>query len=425
MGVPLWACLAGCLVAGPTGGAATPPPAAPAFGLAYWEVMPGPMQLPVFDGMAIELGQQLVVLGGFTRELEATRAIQIRSTLDGWRPIGSTMHEARARASLHAVGGGRVLVLGGYSGTWGKNATARDDGETLDPLVAGSGRDIEPFGEPLDGHGATELPGGRIAVSCGCSLRVLDLATERWSAPMELARERHHHASVLVGRTLVLIGGDDLGTIESIDLDDLDALPATDDAVVAEAPAATSLLWERGLADAAGAPLSHVAAIAIDGRMAYAAGGFRTDERTTVDRTWTVDVARRAVVPGRPLPLPSGACDLVLTRHPRGVIVLDGEWWRDGLRGNANAALLVTRLPGAADDSSRLDWPEVWRLPGLGSSADLAHRMLAITAHGAIEAVGGYRYRSPTEIPLDGEPAGVIVVGTGERLAVDVAGTAD
>jgi hypothetical protein len=380
------------------------------FGLAYWEAMPGPMQLPVFDGMAMQVGQQLVVLGGFTRELEATRAIQIRSPLDGWRPIGSALLEPRARASLLPLPNGRALVLGGYSGTWGRDAKARDDGETLDPLVAGSARDVEPFGESLDGHAATPLADGRIAVTCGCSLRLFDPTTESWSEPLELSRERHHHASVVVGDTLVLIGGDDLGSIESIDLSEVDALPTS------------TYLWEMTLARPGepDGPITGVAAVALDGRHAYAAGGFRSDDRTTVPTAWCIDVAKRLVHRTPDLPLPSGACDLVLATHPRGVIILDGEWRTRGERGNVNASLLVSRLLAEGVPTT----PEIWRLPSLGASLDLAHRMLVRSADGTVEVVGGYRYRSPNED--DGtQPVGVIVDGTGQRLVVDALGTAD
>ncbi len=375
--------------------AAGSPPAL-RFGLAFWEAMPGPMRVPVFDAMAIESGDRLIVLGGFTRELTATRAIQVRHPIDGWLPVGSALLEPRADASLVPLERNRVLVLGGYSGTWGKDATVRDDGETLDPSVAGSGRAIEPFGEPFDGHSATRLPDGRVAVACGCTLRIFDPHGETWSDPIELAHERHHHAAILAGSTLVLAGGDDEGTIESIDLDD---------------PRPACVAWESDL----GATLSRVGGAAIDGRMVLLAGGLEATENVTLGCTYLVDVAKRTVRPGPALPLDRGGCDLVVVPHPRGMLILDGEWRLDTVRGNANASLLMTQLDGT---------PEIWRLPGLSASLDLAHRMIVRKSDGSVEAIGGYRYRSP-DSALPGEEVGVIVDGTGQRLVVDAAGTAD
>lgn len=385
----------------------------PRFGLAYWQPMPGPMRLPVFDGSAIELGQHLVVLGGFTRELEASRAIQIRSPIDGWRPIGSALREPRARAELFRLPSRRVLVLGGYSGTWGRDAIARDDGETLDPLVAGSGRDVEPFGEALEGHAATQLDDGRVIVTCGCTLRVFDPAAEAWSAPIELSRERHHHSMVRTERTITLIGGDDAGTIESF------AIDAVLDG------SATSELWEASFGDA----ISHTAAIALDGRHLYVAGGYLPDERTTVSTTWTIDVAKRSLRPSVDLPAPRGVCDATLVRHPRGVLILDGEWRSSAQRGNANCSYL---LAGLLDDrglvrgtGARQSTPELWTLPKFSPTGDLARRMLVRCADGSIEAIGGYRYRSP-DLGVEGsEDAGVTVDGTGQRLVVEVQPIAD
>ncbi len=184
----------------------------------------------------------------------------------------------------------------------------------------------------------------------------------------------------------------------------------------------STYLWEMTLARPGepDGPITGVAAVAIDGRHAYAAGGFRGDEGTTVPTTWCIDVAKRLVRRTPDLPLPSGACELVLATHPRGVIILDGEWRTRGERGNVNASLLVSRLLADGVPTT----PEIWRLPSPGASLDLAHRMLIRSADGTVEVVGGYRYRSPSED--DGtQPVGVIVDGTGQRLVVDALGTAD
>jgi hypothetical protein len=341
-------------------------PQAAAFALAYWEAMPGPMRLPVFDAVAVESRDQLVVLGGFTERMEATRAIQIRHPIEGWLPIGSALIEPRARATLIPLERNRVLVLGGYAGVWSQDARALDNGETLDPLVAGSARLIESFGAPLEGHSATPLPDGRIAVACGCDLRLFDPRTESWSEPIELARERRHHAAILVGRTLVLAGGLGEASVESIDLDQASL---------------TSIVWDADL----GTALGHLSSIALDGRHALLAGGLATEARLTLSCTFVLDVAKRLVRPGPGLPLERGACELTLVRHARGVLVLGGEWRAADDRGNANASFLLAGLNGATSTAQA----RVWRLPGPDCEISLARRVMLIRQNGSVEAVGG------------------------------------
>jgi hypothetical protein len=378
----------------------------PCFGLAFWEAMPGPMRVPVFDAVAVESRDQLVVLGGFTDRMEATRAIQIRHPIDGWLPVGSALIEPRARATLIPLERNRVLILGGYSGVWSQDARALDDGETLDPLVAGSARLIESFGAPLDGHSATPLPDGRIAVACGCDLRLFDPRTESWSDPIELLRERRHHAALVVGRTLVLAGGVGEASVESIDLD---------------REPLVSVAWDSDL----GAAIGYAEGIAVDGRHGLLAGGLASEERVTLGCTYLLDVAKRIVRPGPRLPLERGACDLTLVRHPRGMLILDGEWRAADERGNANAALLLTGLSGVEGDGTQIaSNARVWRLPGPDDANALARRMLIVRRDGSVEAVGGYRFVAP-ERALPGEPAGVVVDGSGQRLVVDALPAAD
>jgi hypothetical protein len=398
--IPRACCACLCVVAG-LGAVAAAPPASPRFALAYWEAMPGPMALPVFDAMVADVRGHVVVAGGFTRDLEATQAIQIRHPLYGWLPIGTALSDPRGRATITPLPDDRFLILGGYRGTWGRDARPLADGETLDLLLAGSNRPVDAWSEPLEGHTATPLPDGRVAVVSGCELRFFDPTFDGWSEPVHLSTERRHHAAILVGRTLVLIGGDEAGTIESFDL--------------REDPP-TSTLWQ--VVDLP--PLRDAAAIALDGRMGFIAGGFDESARRTTARTWIIDVARRAIDDGPALPLERGAGSLALALHPRGVLVLDGEWRRDGddgeSRGNANAAFLVDPRRGAR--------AVAWSLPALDGPLDLSRRMLLRHEDGTIEAIGGYRFRSPIGA-RPGEEIGVVVDGSGQRLVVDAQGTAD
>jgi hypothetical protein len=379
-------------------GDARSPGGDPPFGLAFWEAMPGPMPLPVFDAVATESRGQVIVMGGCTSELAATRAVQVRHPMHGWLPIGCSLLEPRAKPTLTPLVSGRVLVLGGWDGRWGEAVRHHADGETLDPLVAGSGRRIEAWAEPLEGHTATVLPDGTVAVVCGCELRLFDPYTERWSDAQLLERERHGHAAILVGWTLVLAGGDEEGTIESLDL-------------AAWPPQPT--LWTPRLD---GAPRD-LAGIAIDGSSALLAGGFRQSDQSTCDQTYVLDLQRQSIRPGPDLGLERGACSLTLAKHPRGILVLDGEWRSEGRRGNADASLLLRPLASVGERDR-------WALPKLGPRLDLARRTLLVRRDGSVEALGGYRFIAPGEA-REGAEAGVGVDGSDQRLVVDAAGVAD
>lgn len=369
----------------------------PVFALASWQAMPGPMPLPVFDAGAAIVRRHLVVFGGCTRELVATRAIQIRHPVHGWLPVGSSLLEPRARATATRLLDGRVLVLGGWQGAWSRDVTHHRDGEILDPLVAGSSQRVPPWEDSLDGHTATLLPDGRVAVASGCSLRILDPILHRWTETIPLERPRRHHAAVVVGETLVLIGGDDETTIESIDL--AESFPS-------------SHLWRVELPQVVA---EGSAAIAGDG-MILVAGGVGA-EGNSLDRTLLLDAVEHRIRPGPDLGLPRGACRLVLVPHARGILVLDGEWRVDGTRGNADAAILLR--PGAGSRER-----DRWALPKLGPHLDAARRVLALGDDGSVELLGGYRFVAPGEDRELGD-VGVIVEGSGQRLVVDALGVAD
>ncbi len=356
------------------------------------------MPLPVFDAVATESRNHLIVMGGCTAEMAATRAVQVRHPIHGWLPIGTSLLEPRAKPSLTPLVTGRVLVLGGWDGRWGEAIRQHADGETLDPLVAGSGRRVEAWPEPLEGHSATPLPDGTVAVVSGCEIRLFDPSTERWSEPQSLERERHGHAAILVGWTLVLAGGDEEGSIESLDLGAWPPQP---------------YLWAARLD---GEP-REMAGIAVDDTTALLAGGFRQRDQTTSDRTYVVDAIRHVIRPGPDLGLERGACNLTLATHPRGILVLDGEWRSEGRRGNADASLLLRPRAGFGERDR-------WALPRLGPRLDLARRTLLVRRDGSIEALGGYRFVAPGEA-REGVEAGVGVDGSDQRLVVDAAGVAD
>lgn len=369
----------------------------PLFALAAWQAMPGPMPLPVFDGAATIAGRHLVVLGGCTRDLTATQAIQIRHPIHGWMPIGSSLLEPRAKASITPLADGRVLVLGGWNGTWGKDAVHHADGELLDPLVAGTSLRVPAWDEPLEGHSATPLADGRIAVVKGCTARAFDPATNRWSPAIALERSRTLHAAVRVGEHLLLIGGEHEATIESIDFSEADP---------------ESVLWPVSLPSA----LVETSAAPAGRGLAMVAGGVAPDG-STVDRTYLLDVANRSLRPGPGLGLPRGACRLALVPHPRGLLVLDGEWRLEGARGSADAAMILRPLAKSGERDR-------WALPKLGPLLDTARRIVVVAPDGSVEIMGGYRFVPPSEGREAGD-VGVVVEGSGQRLVVDAVGVAD
>ncbi|MBL9150384.1 MAG: hypothetical protein JNM94_16990 [Phycisphaerae bacterium] len=373
-------------------------PAVPRFGLAYWHTMPAEMAVPVFDAASVAIGEQLVVLGGATESMTATPAIQVRSPNYGWQPVGSNLLESRARASITPLGGDRYLVLGGWSGTWGVDATQRADGEILAPLVAGSSKPVAPWPEPLEGHTATRMPDGRIAVVCGCRLRIFDPRLEAWTAEIELERERRFHAATAIGWNLVLVGGDLEGTIESVWLGSGDA---------------HGELWDARLTSR----LDESSAIAINERFAFVVGGFDPDTNRTTADTLILDTARRTLRPGPPLADARGACDVALSMHPRGVIALCGEWRDHTARGASETALLFRPL--APRHEMRR-----WSLPPLPSIGGFARRMAVPRPDGTVELLGGYRFVADGDALPDGR-SGIVLDDSNQRLVVDVAGTAD
>ncbi len=161
-----------------------------------------PMPLGVFDCAAGRSGEWLVVTGGFTAELEATPAVQVRHSLRGWRPIGTQLAQSRARHTQTTLADGRVLVIGGVKGRLsGDSQQALEplaSAEVLHPLMAGSA--VIEMSEALVGHTAHLLPDGRVAVVGGAWVRIFDSEAGGFTEAIRLARPRRHHAAVLWDR---------------------------------------------------------------------------------------------------------------------------------------------------------------------------------------------------------------------------------
>jgi len=370
--------------------AATPPSDPSPRVLSLWRMERGDMPLAVIEAAAIASRGRVHLLGGVDRSFEATAAIQTFTRRDGWRPIGDRLAIPRAGASGLPLPDGRLLVLGGFEGDvaaphW------HDDGEVLDPTIAGSAERLASFGESLEGHSATPLADGRVLVVAGTTARCLDPSpgsTPRWGPPTRLPAARRGHVAVRLDdrRVLVACG---LRASET-EAPALRILELPEDP--AEPPRIADAIDEgrseplRVRRDVAGArdPTSGWILLA---------GGVDPDTSRSAAETWWFSPEDRLVRSGPRLP-PGGATRLHLVPVDGGIAILGGEWRRIDGRGPADLALLARG--GEAD----APFGRLAPLPVSGS------RRMRIVGDG-VDLIGGYRYRSPTEAETFGLPAGV------------------
>lgn len=374
------------------GAAPSPAPAsvAPPSLPADWRTPSGSMPLAVIEAVLAERDGRLVLLGGLDSAFEATAAIQILDPRQGWLPIGSQLGVPRAGARSVLLHDGRVAILGGFAGAVA-SPVHHEDGELLDPLVAGSSRVIEGFGGSLEGLTATPLPAHLALVAAGDRVRVLDLATLGWSEPAALSPPRRHHLAIPLGDGQVLL----LGGADSA------AAPiATLVRTSSEDPTAPPIVEEIAIDDASAsfpARLRHAASAPIEGGVIIA-GGLDPESLRTSERLWRFDEASRSLGALPSLPQATGASHLLLASIDQGVVVVGGEWRVGAARGPADFSLVLER-----DPSDRAAWR--WRsLPPLPVSG--SRRMLRRTAEGGVEILGGYRFRDRREAEETSLPPG-------------------
>lgn len=395
-------------IAPPAAAIAVAETAAAAIGLRWQRAddPPATLPLPVFDAVAIEADGRLAVLGGADASLRATAAIQLHDPRHGWLPIGSQLSTPRAEATSLRLPCGRLLVLGGWQGRLGGRGDEAprhlDDGEILDPLVAGSGFLLPSFGGSLEGHSATLDAAGGVIVVAGGLARRLDPASGRWSDAVPIDPPRRHHAALPDGAGGVLLFGGVGGPGEA-------ATPPTRiDRVAWEAARGRLEVVPTGLSIPE--PLAHAAAIdGADGSTVLLVGGIRPLSGSTSARSWRIDLAEGAIRPGPPLPDPRGAARFSVVPHRGGVALLGGEWRDGSARGASELSLLLdlVDLDGSPGAFSPLP-----PLPPAGS------RRLAIArSSGAIELIGGYRFTGRLDAAATGVPPGVEVSGIHLRLA--------
>lgn len=384
-------------------GVAEPPSkrnAVPGRVLSSWRTESAPTPLEVIGAAAVEIDERLHLFGGLDRRFEATAAIQTRTPREGWRPIGDRLARARAEASAARLADGRVLLLGGFSGTPAK-PTWHEDGEVLDPEIAGSAVELPSFGESLEGHSATPLADGSLLVVAGRTARRLDPTASpdaAWGPAARLPESRRGHAAVRLDdrRVLVACGTDPseraAPALRIIEVPhDPTALPE-----VREGPADSGADLPPALRDASAGRDGDTGEVLL-------AGGFDPGTRSTVRSTWWIDAERGMVRPGIPLPGSRGAARIHLAETDGGVAILGGEWRNATARGPADLGLLAAG--GAAVD----------RRLALAPLPVSATRRMRVLADGIV-LIGGYRYRSPEEAAATGLPAGVHFDGRRYRL---------
>ncbi|MGA1707209.1 MAG: hypothetical protein ACO4CI_00745 [Phycisphaerales bacterium] len=362
-----------------------------------WRVERGELPLPVIEAAVVVRERHLAVLGGLDASFEATTAIQIHDPRRGWLPIGSQLATPRADAACVELPDGRVLLFGGFTGSIA-SPTHLEDGERLDPLVAGSSRAILAFGESLEGLTATPLAGDRVLVAAGSVARIYDASLDRWSEPAALDIPRRHHAALALDESHVLLVGGEIAERPNRRPDRLSAtlvfVPEAVEPSTIPAPEAEPFECSGRSSPPWGLREFAVARHPRDGRWLIA-GGLDPSSGSTVRETWWLDADRAAVFRGPAIPHDLGACRLHIAELDRGLVFLGGEWRLPGARGEVNASWLLLEKA-----SREMQWRSLAPLPASGS-----RRMLVDGPHG-LELLGGYAFIDAESASAEGATPG-------------------
>jgi hypothetical protein len=365
-----------------------------------WRIERGELPLPVIEAAVVVREDHLAVLGGLDANFEATGAIQIHDPRRGWLPIGSQLAMPRAGAASISLPDGRVLLFGGFAGSISAPIHL-EDGERLDPLVAGSSRAIPPFGESLEGLTATLLPGGQVLVAAGGTARIYDANLDLWSDATQLDVPRRHHVALPLDSSHVLLVGGELEASPSLGPRRVGAtlifVPSLDERTSIPVPQAEAFRLSGRTAPLHGLRDFAAARHPGDGRWLIA-GGIDPHSGATLRETWWIDPDRAAIFPGPTMPLEAGACRLHVAPLDRGLAFIGGEWRRPGERGDANASLLLLASP-----SRETRWLRLATLPWSGS------RRMVVDGGRGLELLGGYAF-------IDAERASAQSTAAGPRF---------
>lgn len=326
-----------------------------------------PPKIAVADAGAAGLGCGAILVGGFTGDLAATAAVQVRNPRHGWEPVGCALLTPRAGATVIALDEKRLLVIGGWTGVLPDTVTRLDSVEICEPEQPHRRRTIPPPFETtedgLEGHAATLLPDGRVVLLHRNRLAVFDPDSERWSPPTPIDTTCLHASVTAVGADhLVLVGGTlrgDEATVRSIHLDS-DGLRHVN--------------WN----DASMPALEDATSILLDDERILVVGG--SIAGTSDSRTWILDPTRRDVRPGPMLPIEGGIADATLHRSGFGVLVVGGERRIEG-----------RPVPPFGPAIIQIDRNTARRLPHPPTSAI---RTAILAGPSGIERIGGYRFRA-------------------------------
>ncbi len=339
---------------------------------ARWESLEGP-RVPVAGAAGVMLERGPALIGGFTELLEATAAIQVRDSRHGWMPVGSSLLEARAEASVMPLGDGTVLVVGGWNGRLPDQVRHLGTAERLDPWNPATRISVPPplpdrVDAGLEGHAICALSDGRVMLVHGRRGTIFDPADDSWSTPFRLACERHDAGLVEVRR-----GPDDPIEVVAIGGGRRDDDPPIETVRIEADGTATSTPWPDS---AIPATIGRLATLPV-GREILVAGG--ENQGRSVASTFRLDPAKRSVTSGADLPVATGVAGGRLIRAGARVVLLGGESLVEGR---------PVPVPSGTVLHPRLD--RVWPLP---TAPAASVRSTVLGGDGASpEVVGGYRF---------------------------------
>jgi hypothetical protein len=327
-----------------------------------------PPRIAVAEAAATMLDGRGILVGGFTSDLRATAAVQVRDPRRGWEPVGCSLVVPRSDATVVRLDDDRLLVIGGWTGRLPDDRNWLNDSEICEPLRPQNRRSIPvPFVFPdqdgLEGHAATRLPDGRVLLVHRDEMSIFDPTSEQWSVPSPLATMRRHAAVAVVGEGSVIVAGGQTATgVETVEI------PARGSATTAP----DSNPWTTADLPA----LRDARLIAIATGRALLVGGELEGESDR--RTWILDTSTQTVTDGPRLPIEGGIADPSLRKSGSGILVVGGERRTAGRPSPASGGAII-----------RLGRSKVWRLP---AAPTVSIRTAILEVPMGIEKIGGYRF---------------------------------
>ncbi|MAH65466.1 MAG: hypothetical protein CMJ27_03615 [Phycisphaerae bacterium] len=326
-----------------------------------------PPRVAVADAGAARLDRTAVLVGGFTANLAATAAVQVRHPRHGWEPVGCALLTPRAAATVIPLDEARLLVIGGWTGILPDEVTRLGSVEICEPARPhrrrGTPPPFETADDGLDGHAATMLPDGRVVLMHRNRLAIFDPESEQWSPPTPIDTSCLHASVATVGPDhLVLIGGE----LEE------------GEAVVRSIHLAADGIRRVDWSDRAMPAVHDAASIVLDEDRILVVGGSIDGESDP--GIWILDAASRAVRPGPTLPIDGGIAGATLHRSGFGILVVGGERRIEGRPVPSHGAAIV-----------QIDRNSARRLP---EPLAAAIRTAILPGPGGIERIGGYRFEA-------------------------------